>query len=189
MKNIAIFASGGGSNAKKIIEYFKNNSSISVNLVVSNNPSAGVLSIADTFKIPHEIINKKNLLEEDFVLKLLQKYQIHFIVLAGYMNLVPTYLATAFQNKIVNIHPALLPKYGGQGMYGHFVHEEVFRNGEKESGISIHFVNENYDKGELVFQKAINIESCRSAEEIAKAVLQLEHEHYAPVIASLLSEI
>lgn len=186
MKNIAIFASGSGSNAKKIIEYFQEHSQIKVALVVSNNIDAGVLQIAKSHHIPTSIINKKTILDEQQVLEILSKHQIDFIALAGFMILIPAYLSRAFDNRMLNIHPALLPKYGGKGMYGHFVHEAVFENKEIESGISIHYVNEHYDEGQIVFQKSVNIENCKNALEIAQEVLKLEHQNYAPVIASLL---
>lgn len=186
MKNIAIFASGNGSNALKIIEFFKNHPSIQVALVVSNNADAGVLSIAKEHYIPTSIINKKNILDSSYVLPLLHSYSIDFIALAGFMILIPAYLATAFTKKMVNIHPALLPQYGGKGMYGHHVHEAVFANKEKESGITIHYVNEQYDEGQIIYQASTSIENCQNAEEIAKAVLRLEHENYAREIEKLL---
>ncbi|MEI6311545.1 MAG: phosphoribosylglycinamide formyltransferase [Bacteroidota bacterium] len=186
MKNIAIFASGNGSNALKIIEFFKKHPSIQVGLIVSNNADAGVLSMAKQHHIPTSIINKKNIIDSSYILSLLDSYSIDFIALAGFMILIPAYLSAAFTKKMVNIHPALLPKYGGKGMYGHHVHEAVFANKEKESGITIHYVNEQYDEGQIVFQKSTSIEHCKSAEEIAMTVLRLEHENYAPVIEKLL---
>ena len=182
MKCIAIFASGAGSNAQKIIDYFSNHKSINVALVVSNNPSAGVLSVAQAHHIPSHIINKKMIVDEIETLRILAQYQIEFIVLAGFMIQIPAYLSNKFEHKILNIHPALLPKYGGKGMYGNHVHEAVFQNKEKESGISIHFVNEHYDEGQIVFQKSVDITLCKNPEEIAKEVLKLEHEYYAKVI-------
>ncbi len=186
MKNIAIFASGNGSNALKIIEFFKNHPSIQVALVVSNNADAGVLSIAKQHHIPTSIINKKNIIDSSYVLSLLHSYSIDFIALAGFMILIPAYLSAAFTKKMVNIHPALLPQYGGKGMYGHHVHEAVFANKEKESGITIHYVNEHYDEGQIIFQASTSIENCQNAEEIAKSVLRLEHENYAREIEKLL---
>jgi len=186
IKNIAIFASGNGSNSLKIIEYCNHHPSIRVALIASNNLDAGVLSIAKQHHIPTTIINKKNIIDSNYILSLLESYKIDFIVLAGYMILIPTFLSDAYNHKMVNIHPALLPKYGGKGMYGHHVHEAVFANKEKESGITIHYVNEHYDEGQIIFQKSTSIEHCKSAEEIAKTILRLEHESYAPVIEKLL---
>lgn len=186
MKNIAIFASGAGSNAKKIISYFKESQDIKVALVVSNNSHAGVLTIANENEIPSLIINKTTIIDQHFVMDILQKFQIDYIVLAGYMILIPRYLAAKFSNKILNIHPALLPNYGGKGMYGHHVHHAVFNNHEQKSGISIHFVNEHYDEGQIIFQKSVDIADCINAEEIGKAVLKLEHDYYAKVIEAVI---
>ena len=182
MKHIAIFASGAGSNAQKIIDYFSNHKSINVALVVSNNPSAGVLSIAQAHHIPTAIINKKTITNELETLDILARYNIDLIVLAGFMIQIPAYLSNKYEQKILNIHPALLPKYGGKGMYGHHVHEAVFQNKEKESGITIHFVNEHYDEGQIIFQKSVDITQCKNPLEIAQEVLKLEHENYAKVI-------
>ena len=188
MKNIAIFASGSGSNAQKIITYFLKHNSIKVQLVISNNKDAGVLQIAKEHQIPTAIINKKTILDPLVVSSILKHHAIDFIVLAGYMILIPSYLSRLYENKMVNIHPALLPKYGGKGMYGHFVHEAVFENKEKESGITIHLVNEHYDEGKIVFQKSIDISNCKSPIEIAQRVLELEHQNYAPTIETLLNQ-
>ncbi len=182
MKHIAIFASGAGSNAQKIIDYFSNHKSINVALIVSNNPSAGVLSIAQKHYIPTAIINKKTITNELETLDILARYNIDLIVLAGFMIQIPAYLSNKYEQKILNIHPALLPKYGGKGMYGHHVHEAVFQNKEKESGITIHFVNEHYDEGQIIFQKSVDITQCKNPLEIAQEVLKLEHENYAKVI-------
>lgn len=188
MTNIAIFASGAGSNARKIIEYFANHTNIRVALVLSNNRSAGVLDIAKTHQIPIAICNKVTLQKEEEIMPLLHQFHIDFIALAGFMVLIPAYLTVAFQNRIINIHPALLPKYGGKGMYGMHVHEAVFQQQEKESGISIHFVNAKYDDGDIIFQEKINIENCENATEIASKVLACEHANYAKVIEKVVIE-
>ena len=181
---IVIFASGGGSNARAIIEYFKFKQGFEIVLVVSNKPNAGVLEIAKTNGITTLIISRTSFYKTDDILGHLKG--VDLIVLAGFLWLIPNYLVQVFPNKIVNIHPALLPKYGGKGMYGIHVHRAVKTAKEKESGISIHFVNEAYDKGQLIFQQACAITPEDSPEMIAKKVLQLEHQHFAPTIEQLL---
>nr|MCU0323307.1 phosphoribosylglycinamide formyltransferase [Chitinophagaceae bacterium] len=152
MKNIAIFASGAGTNAAKIIEHFAKSASVKITLIVCNKPDAGVLTIAANHKIPSLLIEKENFFRGDAYLPQLKAGAIDFIVLAGFLWKVPEQLIAAFPNKIINIHPALLPKYGGKGMYGHFVHEAVIAHQEKESGITIHYVNEHFDEGKHIFQ-------------------------------------
>ena len=186
-KKIAIFASGSGSNAQKIVEYFKDNSNIEVSLILTNNPSAGVIERARTLHIPMVVFDKTTFTTTDKIVQLLQNQQIDLVVLAGFMMLVPKNLVAAFPNKIVNIHPALLPKFGGKGMYGHFVHEAVVAAKEKESGITIHFVNEKYDDGAVIFQAKCIVSPTDSPEQVAAKVQILEHEHYPVVIEKLLS--
>lgn len=188
MIQLAILASGNGSNAKKIIEYFKNHETIRVALVISNNPNAGVLSIANDHEIPIAIFNKITIDDQEFVSATLESFGIDFLVLAGFMIQLPSYFSALFPNRMLNIHPALLPKYGGKGMFGIHVHEAVFQQKEKETGITIHYVNEKYDEGEIVFQEKINIEDCKSAQEIAQKVLKIEHDNYAPVIERIILE-
>jgi len=183
--NIAVFASGSGSNAQKIFDYFKNHPNVKVALVVCNKPGAYVIERAKTSNIPVLLIDKNTFRDEQFLLPELKKYQIEFIALAGFLWLIPDFLIRAFPKKMVNIHPALLPKYGGKGMHGHFVHEAVFENKEKESGITIHYVNEVYDSGEIIFQATCNVEGL-NAEEIAAEVLKLEHANFPRVIEKLL---
>jgi phosphoribosylglycinamide formyltransferase-1 len=185
-KHIAIFASGRGSNAQAIIDYFKNNRSIKVALIVTNNKTAGVIQIAKDNRIPFDIISPTELKEEETLIDLLELYQIDLIVLAGFLLLIPAYLVKAYPNKIINIHPALLPKYGGKGMYGTKVHETVLSNKETETGITIHYVNVKYDEGEYIAQYRCQVEPSDSAEVIAAKVHQLEHEHYPNVIEKLL---
>lgn len=187
-KQIAIFASGEGSNAKKIIEYFKNNDSINIALIVSNNPDAGVLNIAREFKIDTLIIEKENFFRGNSYLKNLQVAQINFIVLAGFLWKVPSTLIAAYQNKIINIHPALLPKYGGKGMYGDFVHQAVIKLKEKESGITIHYVDEKYDHGSTIFQATCPVLDNDKPNDLAKKIHILEHEYYAKIIEQCLQE-
>lgn len=193
--NIAIFASGAGSNAKKIIEYFKetgildkNGRSINVALIVSNNPAAGVLKIADRENIPVLLIQKEKF-NTDGYLDELNQYNIDFIVLAGFMWKVPSLLIKVFPHKIINIHPALLPKYGGKKMYGNFVHEAVLHAGERESGITIHYVDDLYDHGEIIFQATCAVDDNETPESLAEKIHALEHEHYPKVIHRLLGSL
>ena len=186
-KHIAIFASGRGSNARAIIDYFKDNATIKVALIVTNNKNAGVIQIAKDNRIPFDIISSTELKEEETILDLLDVYQIDLVVLAGFLLLIPAYLVKAYPNKIINIHPALLPKYGGKGMYGMKVHEAVIANKETETGITVHYVNEKYDEGEYIAQFRCHVEPSDSADSIATKVHQLEHEHYPKVIEKLLS--
>ena len=146
-KRIAIFASGSGSNAQKIMEHFKKHNEAEVAIVLTNNPEAYVLQRADNFEIPTHIFDKYEFYKTESVVSLLKSLEIDIIVLAGFLWLVPQNLLKAFPNKIINIHPALLPKYGGKGMYGDYVHKAVLENKEEESGITIHFVNEHFDEG------------------------------------------
>jgi phosphoribosylglycinamide formyltransferase 1 len=180
---IAIFASGAGSNAKVIIEAaLQNKVEYEVALIVSNKPDAGVLIIAKEFNIPSLVIKKETFFETDMYLYFLQQQKIEFIVLAGFLWKVPAYLTNAFIHKIINIHPALLPNYGGKGMYGNKVHEAVLNNKEKESGITIHYVNEIYDDGKIIFQATCAVEENKTIETLAKKIHQLEHENYWKVI-------
>ena len=185
--NIAIFASGSGSNARKIMEHFKNHPSVKVALVVSNKKDAGVLDIAKEYGIDTLTVSKSTFYETDSILTSLSDYNISFIVLAGFLLLVPQYIIRHFNKKIVNIHPALLPKFGGKGMFGIHVHEAVKEAGEKETGITIHYCNEHYDEGNVIFQARCPVFPNDTAEDIAKKVLSLEHEHFAKVIEQVLT--
>ena len=185
-KHIAIFASGAGSNALAIIKYFEQNTQIKVALIITNKKDAGVINIAKDHRIPFDIISPKELKEEETILDLLGVYQIDLIVLAGFLLLIPTFLIKAYPHRIINIHPALLPKYGGKGMYGMNVHKAVKDAGDTESGISIHYVDDKYDEGAVIKQIKCYVEPSDSAETIAKKVLALEHEHYPKVVDDLL---
>ncbi len=185
MKKIAIFASGGGSNAQEIINYFRNNNKIKVALIVSNNTNAGVINRAQKEEIPFYILQKGELDEQEFS-EVLLALEIDFIVLAGFLKKIPQDIINVYPNKIVNIHPALLPKYGGKGMYGMNVHKAVVANNEKESGMTIHFVNQNYDEGNIIEQHKVELLPTDTAEDCAKKVLKLEHQYFAPCIEKLL---
>ncbi len=187
MKNIAIFASGTGSNAKKIIEYFAHHQNIKVSLVVSNRGSAPVLTMASSNGVDTFVIQRQSFYHTEEVLDVLKKYQIDCIVLAGFLWLIPPYLIQYFPNKIVNIHPALLPKYGGKGMYGSYVHQAVKAANEKESGVTIHLIDEVYDRGKMLFQQSCELKPSDTAEEIARKVLKLEHQYFAPIIEQFLN--
>ncbi len=186
MKNIAIFASGTGSNATKIVAHLKNHASIKVALIISNKATAPVLQMAATNNIPTLLLQKQDFYNTENLLTNLAEYKIDFIALAGFLWLIPPYLVQAFENKIVNIHPALLPKYGGKGMYGMNVHKAVHANKEKESGITIHFVNEHYDEGNSIFQASCPIDPQDDPSIIQKQVLVLEHQYFPTIIESLL---
>lgn len=185
--NIAIFASGTGSNAEKIIAHLKKHPSLQVALIVSNKPDAGVLKIAAANHVPTLVIEKERFFRGDSYLPELEQHGIRFIVLAGFLLKVPTALIAAFPNRIINIHPALLPKYGGKGMYGMRVHEAVLAAGEKESGITIHFVNEHFDEGEHIFQTTCPVDPNDTPESLAQKVHALEHEWYPKVVERVCS--
>jgi phosphoribosylglycinamide formyltransferase-1 len=189
VKNIAILASGAGSNAQKIIDYFSGRRDISVRLIVSNKQDAGVLNIARAAAIDTLIVTRNSFYSSTDLLAELDKHKIDFIVLAGFLWLIPTYLIQQYPDRIINIHPALLPKYGGKGMYGHFVHEAVHLAKDAYSGITIHIVNEKYDEGSIVFQDRCEILPSDQPEDIAKKVQILEHTHYPMVIDQLVSAL
>lgn len=184
-QNIALFASGTGSNVQAMIDHFRN-SHIHPRLIISNNPNAGVLQIAEREKIESQVLTVKEIASEEFIQNL-QSMDIRLIVLAGYLKKIPEELIRAYPNAIINIHPALLPKYGGKGMYGMNIHQKVYETKEKESGISIHYVNEQYDEGQLILQARCSITDCHTPEDIAKKVLRLEHYYYPRVVENLLS--
>lgn len=187
MKHLAIFASGGGSNARKIIEYFKASPEVRVALVVSNKKYAPVLDMAAEHRIPTLVIDRALFYETEGLLDILAQHRIDFIALAGFLWLIPPYLVGAYQGRMVNIHPALLPKYGGKGMYGHHVHEAVKAAGETETGLTIHYVNPEYDEGAVIFQARCPVDPDDTPETIAAKVLALEHRHYPEVLAGLLT--
>ncbi|WP_257667537.1 phosphoribosylglycinamide formyltransferase [Parapedobacter tibetensis] len=188
-KRIAIFASGSGSNAQKIMEYFKYHDHAEVALVLSNNPDAYVLQRADNFEVPTHVFDKHEFYHTDTIVNVLDKLNIDIIVLAGFILLVPKNLLQKYPNKIINIHPALLPAYGGKGMYGDRVHQAILDAKEEESGITIHFVNEHFDEGEVIYQARFRIEPGDSIEIVKFKGQQLEHLHYPKVVENLLKKM
>lgn len=188
LKKLAIFASGTGTNAQKIIDHFRANHEVSIALIVSNKPDAGVLRIAAVEKIPALVIDKERFFRGNAYTDELEALGIDLIVLAGFLWKIPPALIHAFPERIINIHPALLPKYGGRGMYGHHVHDAVIASGDPETGITIHFVDELYDHGKNIFQATVPVTKEDNAASIAKKVQVLEHEYYPKVIDSLLQK-
>ena len=186
-KNIAIFASGSGTNAENIIRYFQENDLIRVALVLSNRSDAYVLERAHRLQVPSEVFLKEDWVSGEQILALLHEYHIDFIVLAGFLVRVPERLLHAYPDKIINIHPALLPKFGGKGMYGDKVHQAVVAAGEKETGITIHYINEHYDEGSIIFQATCPVLPDDSPEEVAKKVHALEYEHFPHVVEEVIS--
>lgn len=186
MKNIAIFASGSGSNAQNIVNYFADNESVNIVLILCNNKQAFVLERAKNLNIPTFIFDRNDFYDSNLVLEKLKSNQVDFVILAGFLWLIPDNLIEYFPNKIVNIHPALLPKYGGKGMYGMKVHEAVKEAGDEKSGITIHYVNHRYDEGEIIFQKTVRIKAGDTPNDIANKIHKLEYEYFPKVIESLL---
>jgi len=189
MHQVAIFASGAGSNAARIIDRFRRHSSIKISLIISNKSDAGVLEIAAREHIPTLIIEKERFFRGDAYVGELQRLNISFIVLAGFLWKVPSALIQAYAGRIINIHPALLPKYGGKGFYGRLVHEAVIAAKEKESGITIHYVDELYDHGQIIFQASCLIEPSDTPDTLAQKIHSLEHEHFPRVIEELLTAL
>lgn len=186
MINIAVFASGSGSNAEQIFEHFKTNKNVNINLFLTNNKDAYVIERAKRLNVKCEIFNKTQLYSSNYILDILAENEINFIVLAGFLWLIPEYLIHAFPNKIVNIHPALLPKFGGKGMYGMNVHKAVKDAGETETGITIHYVNKNYDEGSIIFQAKCKVDKEDSPDDIASKIHELEYEFFPKIIESIL---
>lgn len=188
MKYIAVFASGSGTNAENIIRFFRTHEKISVKTVLSNRPSAGVLERASALGVETLTFTRDEFTGSDRIICALKERDISFIVLAGFLWLVPENLVRAYRGRIINIHPALLPKYGGKGMYGSRVHEAVISGGEKKSGITIHHVNERYDDGDIILQATCPVEPGDTPETLASRIHELEYEHYPKVIEMLLSD-
>lgn len=186
MKRIAVFASGTGTNARVLIEYFELHHSAQVTLVVSNRADAGVLEIARDHGVETMVVDRETFFSPRSIAEELKMRGIDFIVLAGFLWLVPTALIAAFPDRIINIHPALLPKFGGKGMYGKKVHGAVIEAGEKQSGITVHFVNERFDEGQHVAQFTCPVLPNDTPELLAARVQQLEHKHYPEVVEQLV---
>lgn len=187
--NIAIFASGSGTNAEKIAQYFKDHPKIRVARILSNKADAFVLERAKRLHIPATFLSKKEFNDPQVLVPMLKSSKINFIVLAGFLLLIPSFLIDAFPDRIINIHPALLPKFGGKGMYGSNVHKAVLEAGEKETGISIHFVNERYDEGKIIFQSSFEITPGMRLEELEFKIHEEEYRHYPHVIEKTINLI
>lgn len=179
---LAIFLSGSGSNARNICDYFSKNEHIEVSLLLSNKKESGAKNIAEANNLPHIIFDKQQFYNSLEIQDILNAYQIDFIILAGFLWLFPNYLLQGFKDRVINIHPALLPKYGGKGMHGAHVHQAVFENQEKESGITIHLCNEKYDDGKVLFQASVPLSDNDTPNIIAQKVLKLEHQFFPKVI-------
>ena len=188
-KNIAIFASGAGTNAAKIVDHFKNHPDIKVLLIVTNNSTAGVLNIAEKNNIKWLLIDRQTFLHDHGYVDELKQHNVDFIVLAGFLWKVPQTLIDAYRNRIINIHPALLPKYGGKGMYGNKVHEAVLAANEEESGITIHYVDEHYDNGDVIFQQKCPVLKDDTAETLAIRIHQLEHTYFPVIVEECVSKL
>jgi phosphoribosylglycinamide formyltransferase-1 len=189
MRNIAIFASGSGTNAENIIRYFSNNKSAIVSLVLSNRREAYVLKRAASLNVRSVFFDRKDLYEKDKVSRYLSMYKIDFIVLAGFLWLIPESILNIYEKRIINIHPALLPKYGGKGMYGEKVHETVIAKHDKESGITIHYVNNQYDEGDIIFQTRCKVAPEDTPDTLAAKVHALEYKHFPVVIEELVAKL
>lgn len=187
MKNIVIFASGSGTNAENIVKYFKSSTQAKVVSIFTNNPQAKVIQRAQNLEVPVHIFSKKELIEGE-ILPILEQYQPTLIVLAGFLLKVPENLINKYPNAIVNIHPALLPNYGGKGMYGMHVHEAVVANKETQTGITIHYVNENYDEGATIFQAKVGLTQEDTAATVAAKIHELEQLHFPEVLSKILNE-
>ncbi|WP_323787568.1 phosphoribosylglycinamide formyltransferase [Psychroserpens sp.] len=188
MKRIVIFASGSGTNAENLIKFFHNRENVSVIQILSNNPHAKVLERAKKLKVSALSFNKIAFAETSHILDLLKSVKPDLIVLAGFLWKFPEHILAEFPNKVINIHPALLPKYGGKGMYGMNVHETIVSNKEKETGITIHYVNEHYDEGAIIFQAKCAVNPSDTAHDVAQKIHKLEMNHFPKVIEKLLNE-
>ncbi|MGA0557266.1 phosphoribosylglycinamide formyltransferase [Larkinella sp. VNQ87] len=193
MKRVAIFASGSGTNAEKIAGHLAGHPDIEVTLILTNNPKAGIIDRArrgfgpdQRLHVPVLVFDRATFYESNRLVELLQKQEIDLVVLAGFMWLIPETLVQAFPQRMINIHPALLPNYGGKGMYGHFVHEAVVAAGERTSGITIHYVNEHYDEGNIIFQASCDLDPQDTPEDVARKVQVLEHRFYPEIVEKLL---
>jgi len=188
LKRIAIFASGAGTNAENLIRYFQNSKAAKVEAVFTNKPDAGVIKRVEKLEIPCVVFTRKQFYESDEIVNQLLDKKTDWVVLAGFLWKIPPAFIAAFSGRIVNIHPALLPDFGGKGMYGSHVHEAVIRSGVSESGISIHLVDENYDRGKIIFQAKVKVEKGDSPESLAQKIHRLEYKHFPVVVEKLIAE-
>jgi phosphoribosylglycinamide formyltransferase-1 len=186
MRRLAIFASGSGTNAENIIRYFQNKPQIKVSCICTNRADAYVAERVRPYNIPVLVFSRQDFYESEKILDYLKENKIDWIILAGFLWLIPANLIDRFPSRIINIHPALLPKYGGKGMYGASVHKAVIENQEKQSGITIHFVNKEYDKGNIIFQAACDIDPADTSDTLASRVHALEYEHFPRVIEKVI---
>ena len=182
MKNIAVFGSGKGGNAENIYNYFRDSNNVRVVLFCTNNKNALIVTRAKKIKIPIVCIKKEDLSDFYILQKLLKRYEVDFIILAGFLLKIPFKMVTSYKDRIINIHPSLLPKYGGKGMYGDNVHKSVLANNESESGITIHFVNQNYDEGRVILQKKCALSSIETIDSLKKKIQALEHKYFPKTI-------
>jgi phosphoribosylglycinamide formyltransferase-1 len=189
MKNIAVFASGSGSNAENLIDYFNNSAKARVAVILSNRPDAGVHERAERLGVPSFTFTSREFHEGAPILQKLSEYKTHLVVLAGFLLKIPADIIHAYPDRIINIHPSLLPAYGGKGMYGDHVHKAVVAAGETQTGITVHYVNERYDEGTVIFQKTCPVLPPDTADDVAAKVHELEYTHYPRVIEELLSQI
>lgn len=185
-KNIAIFASGSGTNTENIIQYFENHNTVNIALVISNKPDAMVLKRAEKWHVPTRVFTREDFSNGQNVIHTLKDFSIDYIILAGFLLQVPSILLKAYPQRIINIHPALLPKFGGKGMYGDHVHQAVVNAGETQSGITIHYINEEYDKGDIIFQATCDILPQDTPYDVAKKVHTLEYKYYPKVIENVI---
>ncbi|HMW39114.1 MAG: phosphoribosylglycinamide formyltransferase [Saprospiraceae bacterium] len=188
-KRIAVFASGEGTNAEKLIKHFKDNSRIHVELIVTNSSKAGVIKVAEKNGIAFSVINRSLLTNNSYMTSLLNLYDIDFIVLAGFLLLMPPFLVKLYDHRMINIHPALLPKHGGKGMFGLNVHQSVISSGESESGVTIHYVNESYDKGKVIYQEKVKVDRRDTAEKLSKKIQEVEHRVLPEITEKLIGEM
>ncbi len=187
LHNIAVFASGAGSNARELLKHFSNHPAVRVGLVVSNKPGVGVLQVAQEYKTPSLVLESIDLYESNHIGTILSEHEIEYIVLAGFLLKIPDSLVSLFSGKMINIHPALLPKFGGKGMYGNRVHTAVKEQGETKTGITIHLVNEHYDEGRIVFQASCPVLETDSVDDIRAKVQQLEHIHFPTIVEKVVT--
>jgi phosphoribosylglycinamide formyltransferase 1 len=184
--NVAILASGSGTNAENLVNYFRKSTDIAVSVIISNKSDAFVLQRAARLEVPSEVISGKQWQDISSVSQIFDKYRVDFLILAGYLLLIPSWVVAKYPGKIINVHPALLPKYGGKGMYGDFVHNAVIDAGDDKSGITIHLVNEHYDEGDIIFQKECPVFENDTPETLAQRIHQLEYQYFPEVVEKVI---